>query len=375
MQSQQNYTPFVIVGFIFTAAILVVFQLYLFREPGRIAKVMEVDRMASVAAGRDLYEENCDDCHGGFGEGGLAPPLNSRQLLEIASDAALFNLTANGIPGTSMPAWGQEFGGPFTDEEISQLVAFIRSWQSTAPVIEEVVNLPDPIRGATIFATICFVCHGENGQGTEITRALNDPSRLRDFDNAWYRSTISFGRPAKGMPTWGTVLSPQQIDDMVALIDAWRSGETVLPEISIRTRLKSALFALRQFNNADALLQLNAGLTFADSDQAEIIREIITLVEDDKIASAKNMIIVLLPPTEIGEELYLSYCAACHGSDGSGGLGGSLNDNEFIQTQDDSDLVEFLMEGRSGTAMEGFRELLLEQQIENLVAFLRTIQE
>ena len=44
------------------------------------------------------------------------------------------------------------------------------------------------------------------------------------FDDAWYRATIANGRPAKGMPTWGTVLSPEQIGDLVALIAAWRDG-------------------------------------------------------------------------------------------------------------------------------------------------------
>jgi mono/diheme cytochrome c family protein len=274
-----------------------------------------------------------------------------------------------------MPAWGQEFGGPFTNEEASQLVAFIRSWEATAQEIEEDVITADPVRGATIFATTCFVCHGKNGQGTEITRALNDPSRLDDFDNAWYRSTISFGRPAKGMPTWGTVLSPQQLDDLTALIDAWRNGETVLSDIPLKTRLKSALFALRQFNITDALAHLNEGLSLADRNQAETIREVITLMEADKIVAAKNLLIVLLPPSEIGEELYVSYCAACHGTDGSGGLGTNLNDNLYIQSQEDTELLTFLLEGRSGTAMEGYKGLLMELQIEDIVAFLRTLQE
>ncbi|MEE9599121.1 MAG: cytochrome c, partial [Anaerolineales bacterium] len=117
MQPKENYTPFAIVGFILSTAIFVVFQIYLIREPARIADDMEADRVAAVSAGRDLYEENCSSCHGVFGEGGIGPALNSRQFLQIASDKALFNLTITGVPGTTMPAWGQEFGGPFTNEE------------------------------------------------------------------------------------------------------------------------------------------------------------------------------------------------------------------------------------------------------------------
>ena len=44
------------------------------------------------------------------------------------------------------------------------------------------------------------------------------------FDDAWYKSTIAKGRPANGMPTWGTVLSPSQIADLVAYIDTWRQA-------------------------------------------------------------------------------------------------------------------------------------------------------
>ena len=128
-----------------------------------------------------------------------------------------------------MPAWGQAFGGPFTDEQIAQLVAFIRAWEPTAPEIIPVEIAPDPARGAALYARTCFVCHGENGQGTENGPPLNDAAKLEKYSDVWYRNTIAYGRPAKGMPTWGTVLSPAQINDVVALLAVWREGETVSP--------------------------------------------------------------------------------------------------------------------------------------------------
>ena len=42
-------------------------------------------------------------------------------------------LIAGGVSGTSMPAWSLDFGGPLTDEQIRQLVAYLRSLQSSAP--------------------------------------------------------------------------------------------------------------------------------------------------------------------------------------------------------------------------------------------------
>jgi mono/diheme cytochrome c family protein len=80
-----------------------------------------------------------------------------------------------------------------------------------------------------IFNSRCIVCHGESGQGTSLAPTLNDPVKLAQLDDEWYVNTITQGRPAQGMPTWGTVLSPGEIRDVVALLRTWQSGETVQP--------------------------------------------------------------------------------------------------------------------------------------------------
>jgi hypothetical protein len=87
----------------------------------------------------------------------------------------------------------------------------------------------DPVQGLVIFNSTCIVCHGEDGSGTDRAPALNDPAKLAQFDDEWYVDTITEGRPAQGMPTWGTVLSPEQVHSMVALLRAWERSETVQP--------------------------------------------------------------------------------------------------------------------------------------------------
>jgi mono/diheme cytochrome c family protein len=375
MRQQENYTPFVATGLGLTMVILAVFQFYLWREPERIRTVEAADRLAAEASGGILYNENCVACHGENGEGKAGPALNSRELLKTTSDDVLFSLTRSGVPGTIMPAWGQTIGGPFTDEELRQLVAYIRSWEPTAPQIVVEKNEPDPVRGATIFSTTCFICHGENGMGNERGPKLNDPQRLDDFDEGWYRSTIAYGRPAKGMPTWGTVLSPGQIDDLVALLTAWREGQVVKPAIPTSKHLASALFALQQFDPLDAEFRLNAALAQANDSQAREIQAILALIQEKDRAGAEAGLIAMLPPEEIGRELYAAYCAPCHGVDGSGGIGKNLNANSFIQANTDNELVDFLLAGREGTAMDGFQGLLTDEQLSNLVALLRGWQK
>src|SRR5581483_8382603 len=72
-------------------------------------------------------------CHGASGQGIDAPALNSRQFLGSVEDEQMHGIIAGGIPGTEMPAWWNEYGGPLTDQQIQAIVAYIRSWQKTAP--------------------------------------------------------------------------------------------------------------------------------------------------------------------------------------------------------------------------------------------------
>jgi len=375
MRPRENYSPFFAVGLGLTLATLAILQVYILREPARIQADMTASRSAAVAAGRELYADNCANCHGEHGEGQSGPALNSRELLKTTPDEALMNITRTGVPGSSMPAWGQAFGGPFTDEHVAQLVAFVRAWEPTAPEIAAEEKTPDPVRGATLFASSCFTCHGENGQGTHVAPAINDPERLKQFDDAWYRATIANGRPAKGMPTWGRVLSPDQIKDLVALIAAWREGQTVIPDISLLNRINSALYAIRQFDRLDAAFHLSAALGQASGSQVEDIQATLDMVEDNRLFEAEALLITLFPPEEMGKELFATNCASCHGADGTGGTAPSLHNNRFIQANSDDELTAFVSAGRPGTAMDGFEGILREEDVSNLIALMRTWQE
>jgi len=375
MRPRENYGSFFAVGLVLTVAIAAIFQVYLLREADRINRDIAEDLEFAIDAGKELYSENCRSCHGENGEGITAPALNARDLLKTTSDDVFFSLTRTGVPGTNMPAWGQANGGPFTDEEISHIVAYIRAWEPNAPEIVEELVEPDPIRGATLYASSCFICHGNDGFGTESAPALKDPSRLETFDDAWYRATIARGRPATGMPTWGTVLSPAQIDDLVALISAWRDGEEVDPDIPITSHISDALYAIRQFDALNAAFHLGGALTLANDEQSKDINRAIDLVRENRLYEAEALVISFFPPEEMAKELYQTYCAQCHGDDGRGGAGPVLFGNANIQSQTDEQLRDFILEGRKGTAMNGYEGILSQDEINNLIALLQTWQE
>ena len=227
MRQKENYSRHISVSLILTVAILVSFQFYIFREPGRIAADETRDQLIAVTEGRALYNENCAMCHGEQGEGVDGPPLNDKPFLANTADETIFSLIGSGVPGTEMPAWGQVHGGPFTDEQVRQLITFIRDWEAEAPDRQAIALAGDPVAGLVLYNSTCIVCHGQDGLGLEDNPAINDTERLSKLSDAWYRETIMEGRPAQGMPTWGTVLSPVQVSNLIALLRAWEQGQTV----------------------------------------------------------------------------------------------------------------------------------------------------
>lgn len=113
--------------------LVIAFPLYRAVESSRRVEALRSYESALLSSGRQLYGLNCMSCHGAQGQGVDAPALNSQQFLGSVSDEQMHGIIAGGVPGTEMPAWWNEYGGPLTDQQIAAIVAYIRSWQKTAP--------------------------------------------------------------------------------------------------------------------------------------------------------------------------------------------------------------------------------------------------
>jgi mono/diheme cytochrome c family protein len=113
------------------------FPAYKLTEDNRLDESLRSQNRAQTTAGRQLWSLNCAECHGAMGQGVDAPALNSQEFLSSVSDQQVAGIIAGGIPGTEMPAWLADYGGPLTQQQIEALVAYIRSWQPSAPSVPD----------------------------------------------------------------------------------------------------------------------------------------------------------------------------------------------------------------------------------------------
>ncbi len=115
-------------------------------EVGGLLNPLSAD-LPTRAAGKLLYTEHCAACHGASGQGdgllaaGLTPPpadLTQHMLPGKHTDSQVFLWIKQGYPGTAMPAWG----GRLDDQQIWQLVTFLRSFTQSVAVTAAISPTP-----------------------------------------------------------------------------------------------------------------------------------------------------------------------------------------------------------------------------------------
>ena len=202
--------------------------------PGRPHKGSEILAPNEISDFRTLYAENCAGCHGTEGRGGAAIALANPVYLAVADESAMRKVIANGVRGTSMPAFAQSAGGILTDKQIDVITSEIRSRWSR-PGILGGANPPSYTataagnveRGEASYRTYCSSCHGPQGQGGPKGSAITNDSFLALVSDQALRTTIIAGRPELGAPDWrgnipGKPMSDQEITDVVVWLASRR---------------------------------------------------------------------------------------------------------------------------------------------------------
>ena len=135
---------------------------------------------ADIAAGHDLFQKNCEVCHGYDGNGKTqiggqeyprAPVL--RSLLTAMTDGEVFYHIRNGIRNTGMPAW------TFPDNQVWQLVLFMRNLPKVAPVSPVIIaDHPGGSAGQYVGSETCKSCHADiynRWKKTPMANVVRDP--------------------------------------------------------------------------------------------------------------------------------------------------------------------------------------------------------
>jgi cytochrome c oxidase cbb3-type subunit III len=136
----------------------------------------------AAKAGEFEFRINCAFCHGlGARGGGRGPDLTRAHKRHGDSDADMFQNISLGIPGTVMPANGTNGQGVgMTDDEIWQIIAYLRSVQVQAPA----KPVGNAAHGKELFYgdAACSSCHMVEGQGGRLGPDLTAVGTARTID-------------------------------------------------------------------------------------------------------------------------------------------------------------------------------------------------
>jgi mono/diheme cytochrome c family protein len=188
-----------------------------------------------------LYATNCSGCHGEAGRLGPGTPVGDPLYVALATPDYLQKIIGRGVPGTSMPSFGQEAGGTLTPEQVTVLARGLgERWSSPGaekraaqapPLVAPVSEAPPQStaqveRGHRVYDQFCSRCHGGDGHGGEKAGSIVHPAYLGLVSDQGLRTTTLIGRRDLGMPSWYDVgerpMSPGEIGDVVAWMASHR---------------------------------------------------------------------------------------------------------------------------------------------------------
>ena len=179
---------------------------------------------------------------------------------------------------------------------------------------------PQPTEGELLYVQYCAFCHGEAGEGyiADNANALANTQFLEVATEDFLKDSIRYGRPGTPMSAWGVDYGGPLVDKHVDSI-------------------------------VEYMLEFNTDVSPKDVHDLEIT--------GDPIA---------------GAETFATHCAGCHGTDGSGNTAMSVNNPFFLNQASDGFLQYAILHGRPGTPMPAYEGALPDDEIDNLVALIRS---
>lgn len=264
-EQERALDRYYMVGLACMLALIVAFPIYKLGEPERRARTLEAMREENITLGATMFAQHCAACHGDDARGGRGfPTLGAKEFLTSVSDRQLQWLVSGGIPGSAMVAYDLDLGGPFTAQEISRVVTYLRSLEEGAPSVpgwyrgEEaparaiasadtkpsgdpspavapsgaptdsvVVRVAADEETERIYASRCAACHGARGEGTPIAPAVRPLSVALQANADSVYSIIARGVAGTAMMPFAKERGGQLDGTAIRALAAWMRGSDV----------------------------------------------------------------------------------------------------------------------------------------------------
>lgn len=378
--------------------------------------------LENMKRGRFVFESFCSHCHGltGLGNGAVAKdfpgfsfPIATKSTYDLP-DGTIFHIITYGR--NLMPAHGPQIA----QADRWKLILYLRDLQrqeiarlgprAIIPEDPRARTLVSADYGKELFAQNCASCHGAEGLHPKPgIPTLHSPAVLAIADDQYYWDIINHGRPGTLMPAWRSVLTPTQIQSLVAHIRSWASpapgaGGPVLAGDalqrghalftthcvgchgvdgkggignSLNTPSFLALASDRFLHDTIALGRHHTAMPASYDLKAGDVDALVAYIRAwAKPNHTDAQVLALIPAADptAGKKLFDAKCAGCHGDDGSGGVGSSLSAASFLPMVDDRFLVRVIDDGRPGTAMPAWHSLSA-QDVANVVSYVRRWQK
>jgi cytochrome c oxidase cbb3-type subunit 3 len=175
-------------------------------------KSMTVQQLAAdgkaMATARNLFQNNCAQCHGSDGGGAVGFPSLADRDWQWGGDADTVVQTITAGRMAAMPPWGAVLGA----EGVDAVVGYVQTLSG------QQADAALAAGGKTIFDTNCAACHGLDGKGMPAVGApnLTDDVWLYGGDGATIKLAVENGRNGQ-MPAFGERLG----EDRVRLLAAY----------------------------------------------------------------------------------------------------------------------------------------------------------
>lgn len=131
-----------------------------------------------IAAGKDLFTQNCSSCHGLNAEGTSEGP----SLIGVGSASVDFQVATGRMPMAQQGQQAPRKPGTYTDEETAQIAAYVGSLGDGTSIPDseqytsEGLSDEEIARGGEMFRTNCSACHNYQGSGGALPHGVSAPS-------------------------------------------------------------------------------------------------------------------------------------------------------------------------------------------------------